>query len=620
MPEIDDNQAFPAQVLEVGRSNRLLPSAPSSSIGLTVEGALREILAWRPKPEDPKGFTAALNQAFSLRDIEGHTEFAWTPRSFSVQADIGAVTGAQASIYSRARSALDQSLPLLEGLYPLQACADAEDGDSIRAIIRNHWIELVAELGQVGGPRLDRVQTYFDALIGLGLGGNPESVGGLLGTMRERFGFARKQVNTIDEEQNLTNYLILVDHTISLHRSWNTLKHFFDRVGDDVFLGTQLVLISRSLAVLAESVQESYFSMDSVYVGSAERQTITLKLDDKTRLTVAELLGWVERFALEEGPRLIREGGKDGVEAFKPTLEKLEYLVGRGADIASAQADNPTAGFHTKRVQFALREVHLGVKNALALVRQLRRSDDPKIILIDPENVTADAEETVKQTLALRGAGFDEDARFWLNRSGHDQEQLFPLANTLIRVSQAELNAKFEFEIEHVGLWTAVVRNSDGNISRKEDAFEVLEPTDSGGVPVTPAPQIDNVKSSRGDDLRDALQAFLHGKDETEELSLGIEGMNLGTPREVRLEIDTSEGNFKVTSDQEQGEDTKVKATFILKYLKPQSKGNEQVNRISLEYERDDKETDDWSENFDTGGSASSARGQPKTRARKTTT
>ncbi len=619
MPDINDNQAFPAQVLEVGRSNRLLPSGPSSSIGQTVEGALREILAWRPKPEDPKGFTAALNQAFSLRDIEGHTEFAWTPRSFSVQADIGAVTGAQASIYSRARSALDQSLPLLEGLYPLQAAADVEDGDSIRAIIRNHWIELVAELGQVGGPRLDRVQTYFDALIGLGLGGNPESVGGLLGTMRERFGFARKQVNTIDEEQNLTNYLILVDHTISLHRSWNTLKHFFDRVGDDVFLGTQLVLISRSLAVLAESVQESYFSMDSVYVGSAERQTITLKLDDKTRLTVAELLGWVERFALEEGPRLIREGGKDGVEAFKPTLEKLEYLVGRGADIASAQADNPTAGFHTKRVQFALREVHLGVKNSLALVRQLRRTDDPKIVLIDPENVTADA-ETIKQTLALRGAGFDEDAKFWLNRSGHDQEQLFPLENTLIRVSQAELNAKFEFTKEHVGLWTAVVRNSDGNISRKENAFEVLEPADRGEKPDTPAPQIDSVKSSLGEDLHEAIKLFLQNDGD---LSLEITGTYLGTPNFVNLEIKTEKNDFKVVSDDEfaEVEDEKVKASFKSSDLKPQNTGDQQIIGIILEYVRkQDGETDDWSENFDPGGSASTARVQTKNRTRKSTT
>jgi hypothetical protein len=613
----DDNQAFPVQVLEVGRSNRGLPTAPSSSIGQTVEGALREILAWRPKPEDPKGFTAALNQAFTIRDIEGHTEFSWTPRSYSVQADIGAVTGAQASIYARAKAALDQSLPLLEGLYPLRAAADVEDADSIRAIIRNHWIELVAELGQVGGPRLDRVQTYFDALLGLGLGGNPESVGGLLGTMRERFGFARPQVNTIDEEQNLTNYLILVDHTISLHRSWNTLKHFFDRVGDDVFLGTQLVLISRSLAVLAESIQEAYFSMDSVYVGPAERQTITLKLDDKTRLTVAELFGWVERFALEEGPRLIREGGKDGVEAFKPTLEKLEYLVGKSADIAGADADNPTAGFHTTRVRFALREVHLGVKNALALVRQLRRTDDPRVILVDPEEVTADPDNPIKKTLAVRGAGFDEGAEFWLNRSGPDQEKLFPLANTLICISQAELKAAFEFRIKHVGTWTVVVRNSDGNLTRKADAFEVLGP-DEGEEPGTPAPEIDDVVSQEGN-LLEAIKDFFHVRDQNGELNLDIVGTNLGTPREVTLEVDTSTGKFKVTSDELAGEDIKVMATFKFKDLKPQSKGNEEIKAINLEYERDDKEADLWSKNFESNTSASSARGRTKTRARKTT-
>jgi hypothetical protein len=453
------------------------------------------------------------------------------------------------------------------------------------------------------------VQTYFDALLGLGLGGNPESVGGLLGTMRERFGFARPQVNTIDEEQNLTNYLILVDHTISLHRSWNTLKHFFDRVGDDVFLGTQLVLISRSLAVLAESVQEAYFSMDSVYVGPAERQTITLKLDEKTRLTVAELFGWVERFALEEAPRLIREGGKDGVEAFRPTLEKLEYLVGRSADIASAQADNPTAGFHTKRVQFALREVHLGVKNALALTGQLRRSDDPKIVLIDPDVVRTDPDQVVKLTLAVRGTGFDEGAAFWLNRSGQNQQQFFPMANTTIRVSQSELKAAFEFTPDQVGLWSVVLRNSDGNLSRKEDVFKVLEPL----------PAIINVQSvGQNADLHQAIQAFLQSDTKSSKLTLEIEGTNFGTPSQVNLMIFTNKGEFNLTTDDNSVEGNKVTATFKVRDPQKQFDDIQEVKGVNLEYVRDDDGSAQWNGFFNPDKSTTSAGSQSKTRARKT--
>src|SRR5205823_6215997 len=105
-------------------------------------------------------------QAFSVREVEGHTEWAWTPRSYAVQADMGAVTGAQASVYARARAALDQSLPLLVGLFALRPDSDQEDMEAIRAIVRSELTELVHELGTVGGPRVQRVDTFFKALLG----------------------------------------------------------------------------------------------------------------------------------------------------------------------------------------------------------------------------------------------------------------------------------------------------------------------------------------------------------------------------------------------------------------------------------------------------------------------
>lgn len=57
-------------------------------------------------------------------------------------------------------------------------------------------------------------------------------------------------MNMIDEEQNLTNFFILVEHVISLQRSFATQRHFFDRHGSDVFLGRQLVLLSRRYAAI----------------------------------------------------------------------------------------------------------------------------------------------------------------------------------------------------------------------------------------------------------------------------------------------------------------------------------------------------------------------------------
>ena len=52
--------------------------------------------------------TGGLRRGFATSfplTVGGHTEAAWTPRTYSVQTDLsGGVTGAQASLYERRRS------------------------------------------------------------------------------------------------------------------------------------------------------------------------------------------------------------------------------------------------------------------------------------------------------------------------------------------------------------------------------------------------------------------------------------------------------------------------------------------------------------------------------------
>ena len=100
--------------------------------------------------------------------------------------------GAQASIYQRAKVALDQSLPLLDGLYSLLPDSDPEDTGAIRAIIRFELSELVSELGVEGGPRVQRVDELFASLLGDDPDlTDPEQVGGQLNLLRERLGLER---------------------------------------------------------------------------------------------------------------------------------------------------------------------------------------------------------------------------------------------------------------------------------------------------------------------------------------------------------------------------------------------------------------------------------------------
>jgi Bacterial Ig-like domain (group 3) len=472
-PILTEEVRFPVTTTRPGTSG-----APGTSrYGQIVESTLRDILGWRVRDNDPKGFVAALNQSFDVNIVQGHTEWKWTPHTYAIEADMGAVTGAQAAIYSRAKAALNQALPLLDGLQTLLAISDEQEVEAYTAIVRSSLTELVNELGVEGGPRVTRVDDYFLQL----LGPHPdlrdsEKVGGQLGLLRNALGLIRQNVNTIDEEQNLTNFLILVDYVVSLRATWNAQKHFFDREGRDVFLGTQLVLLSRTLANLAESVQETYFILDSVFIGPAERQVTELTLDGN-RVFLGELLDWVEHFALEEGPRLIREGGKDGViNAFAPTAKRLRDLTDAAAKEASQLSGNPTRGFHTFRVHRALGELTTDLNEIMKLADQVKRQPGPSVTFVDPEQ--GNSGDIVR--LTINGANFEEGAEVRLNVTGNRDVKLF--ASKVVFVDEAELKATFDLDPKTAtpgSTWTVVVINPDKQVGRLKGAFSVNNKADT---------------------------------------------------------------------------------------------------------------------------------------------
>ena len=212
------------------------------------------------------------------------------------------------------------------GSTPCAPHSDDQDVDAVRAIVRSTFSELVNELGVEGGPRVPRVDSLFEQLLVTLPVVDPERVGGQLGMIAQQFGLQRRRINTIDEEQNLTNFIIVVEYVLSLKQSWDTQRGFFTRTGvTELYFGTQLVLVARALSVVAESVQEVYAAMDSVFVGPAERQVVELtfpKRPDSRRCSWPSCSRWIEEIATEEGPRLIQEGGKAGVVAFQPTLDR----------------------------------------------------------------------------------------------------------------------------------------------------------------------------------------------------------------------------------------------------------------------------------------------------------
>ncbi len=406
---LKDLQTYPILAQEVSLGNAPAASGPSTSLNRTVENLMRDVLGWRPKTSDPRGFVAALTQSFTLEEVEGHVEWSYVPRGYAVQADLGALTGAQASIYQRAKAALAEMLPILDRLYPLQPEYDSENVAAIRTIVHDALVALVAEFGVEGGPLVQRVNVLFDQL----LGENPdlresEKPQGQLGALSLAFGLSRDAINTLEEERNYTDFLMLVDYANGLKSSWDDQKDYFGgaRGEKEPYLGTQLVWLSRQLGVIAESVQETYFALDSVFVGPAERQTTRLDIvgfvrkaqeDESTLVTwwnslptsakelledlvlkntspiyLAELLNWVEQVVGTSGPKLIQDAGKAGVVALQPVLSNLTKLMKATALIASAPSSNPARGFHTARSARCLDEISKGLDEATRLADAIK--------------------------------------------------------------------------------------------------------------------------------------------------------------------------------------------------------------------------------------------------------
>src|SRR5215471_10775684 len=312
----------------------------TAPLGQVVNQAVSDVLGWKFKAGDTKGFLSSLTQSFTLTEVEGHIESKWTPRTYVVQTDLsGGITGAQASVYSRGKEALDQSLPLLDGLYTLNPEADPEDVVALKAVVKSQFSELVNEFGFLGGPRISRVNQYFTLLLidadkGIFFpplpDADPDKIGGTLGNLRDVLGLnftTQDFVNSVTDEQNLSNFRILADYITSLAQSWINNLPFLGLNTTKPFFGTQLVLLSRQLSVVAESTDEVRFTLDSVFVGPAERQSTKLNyplVPGLKSIFLEDLLSWIQNFATEEGPRLIQDGGKFGVEnTFTPVVRQL---------------------------------------------------------------------------------------------------------------------------------------------------------------------------------------------------------------------------------------------------------------------------------------------------------
>jgi hypothetical protein len=335
-----------------------------------VDLAVRQVLGRLPKYTDPTAFTAALTATFELQSRQGHTLAVWRPRGFVGQTELGgSVTGAQASLYARAADALSAAIPVLHGLTPLRPDADVQEMDAARAVVESQFNAVVAELGTPGGPRGDRVDSLFRVLLEDDVVGidNFTVEEGMLGYLASVFGLQQGQVNTIEEEQVFSNFLLLRDYIRTIQTSWDDFQETF--AGRD--LGTRLVLLSNALQVVAESVDEVSAALDSVFVGSAERTVARFTTGPRTSMLVSELLTWISAFATQEAPELVQQAGRRGMGPVQSTGTQLIGLVARLATAITADPGLP-AGMRHPRVRHPLEELRTYLGQVVQLAADVR--------------------------------------------------------------------------------------------------------------------------------------------------------------------------------------------------------------------------------------------------------
>lgn len=403
-----------------------------SNLGQVALQAVSDVLGWKANPSDPKGFIGALTQSFTLTDVEGHIESTWKPRSYAVQTDLGGgITGAQASLYMRAKDALDQSLTLLDGLYPLDPEADPEYVRALREMARSQMTEIVKELGVVGLPSILRINTYFGILLGqdptnLTAGDvrlDPDQIEGTLGELRDTYGifFQGNQFNnSVQDEQDITNFRVISDYMTSLLQSWIANREFFilkSRI--PAFFGTQLVLISRQFNVIAETVNELRFALDSVFIGPNERQTLLLEFEDHSLppMFLEDVLDEVDNFVAEEGPRLLRDGGKISVtNNILPVVDTLRRMI-QGAHHPKDQKKRVPDGFKTARVRHALDDLQKQLTDLVDLTKQVEQQVPPSEDKLTIGSIIATDNGEDGGTISIIGDAFDPDAEVIIQSS-----------------------------------------------------------------------------------------------------------------------------------------------------------------------------------------------------------
>jgi hypothetical protein len=353
---VDDlaNYAAPAVLMADATGAGSVAPAGGPALKSMVRTAFAEVLG--VPPGDLEAMKRALPQRFERKEGPGgRTVYEWKPGALVVETMFGAakLTGNQARLYQPAERLLDESRELLDKMLPLQPAPDEDLVAARKATVLSLMEHLVAEFGRELEPREVLVDQFL------------KSLGEELPKLATALGYEEEYIINLGDEEQWTYGLILADNVDKLERAWRDYDAEDKDKKHSLNLGAQFRRLSRDLATVAESVQETRAMLASVRFGPAEQRTRRYQFASQTeKMTVDDLLSAVERFATVKAPRFVQEGNRVGVGPIKPLAEQLKPLV-EGA------RDYPDHPFVRGRVREAFKELAQGLDEVINITGEL---------------------------------------------------------------------------------------------------------------------------------------------------------------------------------------------------------------------------------------------------------
>lgn len=346
-----------------------------------VDSALESLLG--AVPDDPRDFRTLLGRAFTTVQVNGHTGTRYRRPGTGGRMMLnggGVLTGAQASMVSRANRVRDEIFDNLDPLQPLALTPDPDAVRDVRSLIHAVVDSIVEELSRPGGPTIIRVDRLLAELAGEGAIAkspviNADKFGGLLARLAAIFGMDRAEISSLADERAFTSFVCIVGAVASLCSSWATDRAFLDPLTGEPYLGTQLVQIEQALAVVGRAVEEARQALDRAEVEPTERELprrVVLDGDQTITTSIGAVLAWAEEFARRGHDRL-RHGGQDGIDSFVTEASDLARVL-KALGVGIERQDG-LSGVGTQPVLDSLEALHDCITQSRRLAVLLQRVD-----------------------------------------------------------------------------------------------------------------------------------------------------------------------------------------------------------------------------------------------------